>query len=149
LIYPVVEDTFIRDGFDRVLIELDIGAKAEAAIRCANLIGSMEELILAKSDLAFGQLDDVQPYDQLRLYFVTEWVRQHGLGNRMLDFNENDFNKYFLLKLERLAEGTICISPSYIENGALPFDPVPVILSALLSHRRGFARHEDYDDIDI
>lgn len=145
----MVEDSFIRDGFDRVLIELDIGAKAEAAIRCANLIGSMEELILAKSDLAFGQLDDVQPYDQLRLYFVTEWVRQYGLGKRMLDFNYNDFNKYFLLKLERLADGTVCMSPSYVENRTLPFDPIPFIMSALLSDRVGFARHEDYDDTDV
>jgi hypothetical protein len=141
----VVEDNFIRDGFDRVLIELDIGTKAEAAIRNTYLIGSMEELLLAKSDLAFRQFDELQPYDQLRLYFVTEWVRQHGLGNRMLDFNDNDFNKYFVRKLERLAAGTTCISPSYIEMGTLPYDSVPVILSALTSDRCGFARHEDYE----
>jgi hypothetical protein len=157
----VAEDTFTRHGFDRVLIELDIGPKAEAGIRCANLIGSMEELLLAKSDLAFGQLDEVQPYDQLRLYFVTEWVRQFGLGNGMLEFNEKDFNKYFRDMLKRLAAGTICISPSYLENhpilcispsylenGGIPDDPIPVLLSALTSDRRGFAMHKDYD-VDI
>ena len=136
------------DGFDRILIELDIGTRAEAAIRRTNLIGSMEELLLAKSDLAFGQLDDVRPYDQLRLYFVTEWVRQFGLSNSMLDFNEKEFNKYFLRELERLAAGTICISPSYLENNTIPYDQVPVILSALTSDRRGFAMQENYD-VDI
>jgi hypothetical protein len=144
----VVEDNFMTDGFDRVLIELDFGSKAEAGMRSANGIASMEDLLLAKSDLAFGQLDCVQRYDQLRLYFVTEWVREFGLGNRMLDFNEKDFNKYFLGKLEHLAQGTSCISPSYLETLTVPYDPVPAIVSALTSENRGFARHEDYD-VDI
>jgi hypothetical protein len=114
----------MTDGFDRVLIELDFGSKAEAGMRCANGIASMEDLLLTRSDLAFGQLDFVQPYDQLRLYVVTEWVRKFGLGNRMLDFNEKDFNKFSLASLSIWHKGpvaSVSVISKRLHSHAIPY----------------------------
>jgi hypothetical protein len=154
-----VEDHLMRDPFNRVLKELDFGRKCETRIRYGNSIESMEELMLARSDLAFGELHFIEAYDQLRLYFVTEWVGEFGLGNRMLDFNEADFNNYFYGKIKRVAEGRISICSSYVEGRKFPCAPLPAILSALTSENCGFAKHkcedtnenddDDDDDADI
>jgi hypothetical protein len=152
-----VEASFMRAPFDRVLKELDFGRKCEIRMRCGNGIESMEELMLARTDLAFGQLNGIDAYDQLRLYFVTEWVGEFGLGKMMLDFNEDGFKKYFYGKLNLLAEGTISISSSFFEGRTFACDPVPAIVSVLTSKTRGFAKNKcgdtrennDYDDVDI
>jgi hypothetical protein len=144
-----VEEHLMIEPFNHVLKELDFGTRSQTRIRSGNSIESMEGLILARSDLAFGQLNFINPYDQLRLFFVTEWVGEFGLGNNMLHFQEDDFNRYLDAKLELLAQGNISITPSFVGGHSHPWNPVPAILSALTSENRGFARQEDYDDIEI
>jgi hypothetical protein len=77
----VIEPDFMTVPFDRVLKELDLGKRATNAIMFGNSLYSMEDLLMARFNLAYGELKFVDPYNQLRLYFVTEWVGEFGLLN--------------------------------------------------------------------
>jgi hypothetical protein len=141
-----VEDNLMRNSFDRVLNELDFGIKAEDELRHANCINSMEELLLAKADLAYGKLHCLDAYNQLRLYFVTEWVGEFGLRNCMRHFEAKAFNNYFQDKIKRLVQGTISISPFRFEDHLPPYNPeVPAIVNVLASVNRGFGGRIDGD----
>jgi hypothetical protein len=142
---PVVDPNFMTDEFDHVLHELDFGPRAEANLRNGNGINCMDMLTLRRYDIAMCKLSYISAYDQLRLYFVTEWVGVNGLLSVLHDFNEVDFNKYFLESMQHLAQGTIAITPQYIETGTVASGHVPDLVSALTSETRGFAMSGDYD----
>jgi hypothetical protein len=119
----VIEPDFMTVPFDRVLKELDLGKRATNAIMFGNSLYSMEDLLMARFNLAYGELKFVDPYNQLRLYFVTEWVGEFGLLNVIPDFTASAFSGFFLNKLHHFKEGTICISPGYLP--LTPYSPTP------------------------
>jgi hypothetical protein len=143
-----VEHSRLTGSFDHVMRELDFGPKTEKKLRSEFSIDSIEVLLAAKSDLAYGKLTGIEPYDQLRLYFVVEWIITFGVGNMMNHFQHNEFNKYFQKKLNQLQVQEICVTPSYIEYIPSASDVVPPIVAVLASENYGFAAQKSPDDAE-
>jgi hypothetical protein len=145
------DNKMMRDAFDRVLAELDMGIRAEHLLRGGNHIDSMTKLLLARSRLAFNQLKFLDDYNQLRLYFVTEWVGEFDIGDGMMHFKEASFNNYFNRKLLHLSQNKIRITPSYeFGDRVLPCVVRMALISVLTSHHLVPAIHNDNDnDVDI
>jgi hypothetical protein len=139
---------FMIAEFDHVLIELDFGERATHGIRHGNNMDSMEDLISAKADLSCTGLAFIQPYDQLRLYFVTEWVNEFGLKNMLTNFNQKDFEEYFFMKLDHFHKETITISPSYQDTDEAPCHAYVVMTHALMIDNHRDTNHESLD-VDI
>jgi hypothetical protein len=139
----------MTDEFDHVMIELDFGTRGEHRMRRGNGIESMEALMLARSKLAFGELHFISHYDQLRLYFVTEWVGKFGMGSIMTEFKQFAFEHYFQHQLQRLVQGIIRITPAYEGPITIPCYLGTAIVSALTSETHGFAQHIHGDAEDV
>jgi hypothetical protein len=138
--------------FNHVLTELDFGPRAAATLKYGNAIDCMEALITAKYDLAQCKLHSISPYDQLRLYFVTEWVEEFGLLNVFVSFKERYFQEYFFNKLDHLHEGTVTITAHLQETDELPCHPYLLIIHALSSENLDDAiddANPNGEDVDI
>jgi hypothetical protein len=116
--------------FNHVLTELDFGQRAAATLRYGYAIDCIEALIAAKSDLVQCNLQPIPPYDQLRLYFVTEWLEEFGLLNLLVAFKQADFQDYFLNKLDHVYDGTVTITAHLQERDELPCHPYMVVIHA-------------------
>jgi hypothetical protein len=141
------DNKMMRDAFDRVLAELDIGSRTEHCLRKGNQIDSMTKLLLARCRLAFNQLHFIDDYHQLQLYFVTEWVGEFDIGNGMMHFKQTSFHNYFNRKLLHLAQNKIRITPSYqFGERVLPCVVRMALISALTSKNLANALHDG--DVD-
>jgi hypothetical protein len=144
-VIKLIESDFHTDEFEHVLKQLDFGEAARNAIMFGNGVYTLEALMFARYNLSYCNLKDVDRYDQLRLYFVTEWVNEFGSKNMIPRFTASGFRSYFVDKLDHLIDGTTCISPSHLERDESPCHSYFVIISALTSDDHGFAKRKASD----